>query len=324
MNVHLSKSYLIGVFEMLLANLFVGINVVLNKFIVGKVPILVLLEIRYLFGILILFFVTYIVKRNFAFYLTKERFSKKDWIVYLLMALSGGVIFNLIYILGLDNTTATSVGIIGSSLPTLIAIFSFFILKYPLKRVHLASIVLVFIGVMFLNINKIHVNGELSLHVLGSSSMVIGNIIVFIAMIPEALFTVFAKMINIKVCPLVSGLLINLFNAIVCLPFFIYYCCNGFNIFTLEANIWVFSFLIGLFSGALFYVFYNKGIAKIDTSTAALLTGVVPISAAIFAILLLNEPFGLNTFLGIFCVLISIIIGVKYSETSKVLFHRVR
>jgi len=323
-NVHLGKNYLIGVFEMLLANLFVGINVVLNKFIVGKVPILVLLEIRYLFGILILFFVTYCIKRNFTFYLTKEKFSNKDWVIYLLMALSGGVVFNLIYILGLDKTTATSVGIIGSSLPTLIAIFSFFILKFPLKRVHLISIVLVFIGVMILNINKIQVNGDLSLHVLGSSSMILGNTIVFIAMIPEALFTVFAKMINIKVCPLVSGMLINILNALVCLPFFIYFCVNGFDIFALEAKIWVFSFLIGLFSGALFYVFYNKGIAKIDTSTAALLTGVVPISAAVFAILLLNEPFGLNTFLGIFCVLVSILIGVKYSESSKVLFHRVR
>jgi len=131
-------------------------------------------------------------------------------------------------------------------------------------------------------------------------------------------------MINIKVCPLVSGMVINILNALVCLPFFIYFCVNGFDIFALEAKIWVFSFLIGLFSGALFYVFYNKGIAKIDTSTAALLTGVVPISAALFAILLLNEPFGLNTFLGIFCVLVSIIIGVKYSESSKVLFHRVR
>ena len=96
-------------------------------------------------------------------------------------------------------------------------------------------------------------------------------------------------------------------------------------VFTLiDSSIWILSFLVGLFSGALFYSFYNSGIAKIDSNTAALMTGVIPISSAILAIIFLNEPFHVTTFLGMLCVLISIYVGVRYSEQSKVLLHRVR
>jgi drug/metabolite transporter (DMT)-like permease len=318
-----SRSYFVGVIEMTIANSFVGVNIILNKFLVGKAPLLLLLELRYLFGVLILFMISLFMKNKFSFYLNKEKFTNKDWLVYILMALSGGVFFNFIYMCGMDKTTATSVGIIGSSIPTIIAIFSFIFLKQSLKRVHLVSIILVVVGVLILNISKFPSQGMDISSGIDSTTMLIGNLIVFLAMIPEALFTIFAKMIKIKVCPVISGLLINLLNALVCLPFALY-SLNEVDIFKLEPIIWLFSFCVGLFSGALFYVFYNKGISKIDSNTAALMTGVIPISAAFLAILFLNEPFHINTFLGMLCVLFSIYIGVRFRESSKVLIQRVR
>lgn len=318
-----NKSYFIGVIEMMIANSFVGVNIILNKFLVGKAPLLLLLELRYLFGVLILFVASFFMKKKFSFYLNQEKFTNKDWLIYILMALSGGVFFNFIYMCGMDKTTATSVGIIGSSIPTIIAIFSFIFLKQPLRRVHLFSIVLVVFGVLILNLSRLPSHGgELSSGI-DSTSMLIGNLIVFLAMIPEALFTIFAKMIKIKVCPVISGLFINLINALVCLPF-AFYSLNEVNIFKLDPIIWFFSFCVGLSSGALFYVFYNKGISKIDSNTAALMTGFIPISAAFLAIVFLNEPFHMNTFLGMFCVLFSIYIGVRFGEGSKILFHRIR
>ncbi len=318
-----NRSYFVGVFEMTFANFFVGMNIILNKFLVGKAPLLFLLELRYLFGVLILLGASFFIKNKFSFYLNKERFTNNDWLIYISMALSGGVFFNFIYMYGMDKTSATSVGIIGSSIPTIIAIFSFIFLKQPLKRVHLFSIVLVFAGVFILNMSGLPLQSMNKSPGIDSETMFIGNLIVFFAMIPEALFTIFAKMIKIRVCPVISGLLINLINAIVCLPFALY-SLNEVNILELDPTIWLFSFCVGLFSGALFYVFYNKGISKIDSNTAALMTGVIPISAAFLAIVFLNEPFHMNTILGIFCVLTSIYIGVRFGEGSKVLFQRVR
>ena len=317
-----NRNYLIGVIEIMIANSFVGVNIILNKFLLGKAPLLFLLELRYLFGVLILLGASFFMKSKFTFYLTNEKFTNRDWLVYVLMALSGGAVFNFIYLLGMDKTTATSVGIIGSSIPTIIAVLSFIFLKQALKKVHVLSILLVVMGVMILNVSKnssVEINSVTNIN---TATMLIGNLIVFLAMIPEALFTIFAKMLKIRVSPVISSLLINLLNAIVCLPFALYSLKN-FDIFHLEPIVWIFSFCVGLFSGALFYVFYNRGIAKIDSNTAALMTGVIPISTALLAIIFLNEPFKINTFFGILCVLISIYIGVRFSDNSKVLLHRV-
>ncbi len=311
---------LIGVTEMTIANSFVGVNIILNKYLIEKAPLMLLLELRYIFGVLILLAVSLLMKSKFQFYLTEEKFSKKDWFIYLLMALSGGVFFNFIYMCGMDKTTATSVGIIGSSIPTIIVLFSFFFLKQPLKQIHVFCIFLVVLGVLILNLSKPIHNNSINFD---TSKVWLGNFIVFLAMIPEALFTIFAKMIKIKVSPVISGLFINLLNGLFCLPFAIY-SLNEVNIFELDSNIWLFSFFVGLFSGALFYVFYNRGISKIDSNTAALMTGVIPISSAILAIIFLNEPIQIYTFMGMICVLLSIYLGVRFGDNSKILFQRIR
>ncbi|KAB8033405.1 DMT family transporter [Fluviispira multicolorata] len=315
------RNYVVGTVEIALANSFVGINIVINKYLVEKASVIQLLELRYIFGTLILAVFSLFLKKGFTFYLTEEKFDRRNWILYLLMALSGGVLFNLIYMLGIGKTTATSVGVISSSIPTLIAIFSFFILGQSLKRVHFLCVILVVIGILILNMtgNKSHSGSN----TINSYDMFVGNVIVFLAMIPEALFTILAKLIRIKVCPVVSGLLINFINALVCLPFVLLGEFK-YGIFEIEFSVWVFSFFIGLINGALFYTLYNKGIAKIDSQTAAIMTGMVPISSALFGIVFLREPFYINTFIGIVCVLSSIYIGVRFGESSKVLLRRVR
>lgn len=318
-----NNNYLFGVIEIAIANSFVGVNIILNKFLIEKAPLMLLLELRYIFGVIILLLMALVLKK-FKFYLSPDRFTGKDWGIYILMALSGGVFFNFIYMYGLNKTTATSVGIIGSSIPTIIVIFSYLFLRQPLKRIHVLSVILVVLGVMILNLTRIPEKVGNNHFISNSSNqMMLGNFIVFLAMVPEALFTIFAKMLKIRVCPILSGLLINFLNGLFCLPFLIFSAWD-FNFSKIDSSIWILSFLVGLFSGALFYSFYNSGIAKIDSNTAALMTGVIPISSAILAIVFLNEPFHVTTFLGMLCVLISIYVGVRYSEQSKVLLHRVR
>ncbi|WP_186644703.1 DMT family transporter [Fluviispira vulneris] len=313
------RNYLIGTLEIALANSFVGVNIVINKYLVEKASVIQLLELRYIFGTLILAFFSLFLKKKISFYLTEEKFDFRNWILYILMALSGGVLFNLIYMSGIDRTTATSVGVISSAIPTLIAIFSFFILRQSLKQIHFICVLLVVIGVIILNLsgNQLHNTYNHK----SSYDVFIGNCIVFLAMIPEALFTILAKLIKVKVCPVVSGLIINFINMLVCLPF-VLFAEAKIGFFALDVSIWIFSFFIGLFNGALFYTFYNRGIAKIDSQTAAIMTGMVPISSAIFGIVFLKEPFYMNTILGIVCVLTSIYIGVRFGESSKVILAR--
>lgn len=303
------KNVLIGVLEMSIANSFVGMNVILNKYLTQHFPIFLLLEIRYFFGIVFLFLICLFTKNKFKFYQTEKKFSFSDGFTYFFMAICGGMLFNCIYMAGLHKTTAMATGIISSSIPTLIAIFSYFLLKQKIKNVHLFCVILVAVGILILNLShpsaSVHVDFE-------QGSLWIGNAIVFCAMIPEALFTVLAKKLRVPVFPIMSALVINVINFLLCTPMAIYQTWEfGFENVTKVA--WFFSFLIGLFSSAFFYILYNRGISKIDSSTAALLTGVIPVSTACLAVLFLGESVTLMLAIGMACVLSSIYVGVRFS-----------
>lgn len=318
-NSYLRMSRLSGIRDVIIANFLVGVNVVVCKFLIKCIPIFVILEMRFILGALNLFLYILFFKKNFSLYTTEKKFDTSDWFYYILMALSGGFLFNVIFIYGMEYTSATAVGVISSSVPALVAIFSFFILGSAIKRIHFITLFLVILGVVCI---KTPYEGQLRLSDTSIDfNFYLGSFIIFLAMIPEALFTVFAKIIKTPVCPIVSGMVINIVNALVCTPFLLF----NWKSFSDVPNIfWTVGFLHGIVSGALFFVFYNKGIVKISAPTAGLLTGVIPLSSAVLAIVFLSEPLGMNTVVGMFLVLTAIFLGVKFETISPVLFERIR
>lgn len=300
------NEYVMGSLAVAFANSLVGVNIIINKLLLTQIPILILLSFRYFFGFIFLFFVPFFIKNKYTFFVTEASFAKRDFLIYFLMAISGGAVFNFIYMAGIDKTTATATGIISSSVPTLIVLFSYFFLKEKIKPIHFLCVFLVAIGVLILNLSR---PSEGSVTTAENHAW-LGNLIVFLAMIPEALFAIFAKMLKVKVSIAVSSIYINLINFLLCLPFF-YLQTRYFSLTRIEPVAWVLILFLGLTS-SLFYIFYNYGIVKINASTAGLLTGVFPISTAFLAIVFLNESLTLSICLGMACVLASIYIGVKY------------
>jgi len=308
----MKNAYIFGSFLVGIANLSGGFNVVATKYLINSLSISVLLELRYLFGILALLPFVCFSKTKFQFYRTEHKFNHREKIIYLAMALCAGVLFNSIYMLGIKNTTAIATGVIGSTIPLLVVAFSVVFLNQKLKKHHLICALLVTIGITILTVGNARNNSFSTM----SMTPQISNLIVFIAMIPEAMFMIFAKMLPHKVFPIVSALYINFINLICCTPFFIFYIVktNGLSISSFELFLCI---LIGIFSGAMYYVLYNIGMSKINAQTAGLLTGIIPISTTILAVFILHEKFGVFSFIGIIFVLLSIYIGVKASSNTS-------
>lgn len=301
--------FILGCIQVALANSFVGLNIILTKNLVNFASMSVLLGLRYFFAVLILICISLISPKKFQFYLSAEKFTNREKWIYIAMALSGGAIFNAIYTYGLKNTTAIATGMIGATIPLLIVLFSFLFLKQKIQSNHIYSAIMVSLGIVVLTIATPS-NTALS------SSMILSNFIVFMAMIPEAMFTILAKLISKPISPMGSALVINLINFLFCIPFFVFSIPKDF-FYEVTPIFILFAFLTGLCI-ALFYSFYNAGISKINAHTAGLLTGVVPISTTIFSIIFLHEYFGVFSLIGLFCVLFSIYVGVK-ATSQKVL-----
>ncbi len=308
----MKNTFLLGCFYVAMANMFIGVNIIITKYLVNALPVSVLLELRYCFGALILFIPILLSKNKFSFYQSNKKYTSKQKFIYLNMALCSGVLFNAIFIFGMKNTTAIATGVIGSTLPLLVVAFSAVFLNQRIQIHHFICAFLVAIGIFIITLGNTKNSAMTSMF----QNSQISNLIVFIAMIPEAMFTIFAKMLPQKVSPVVSAFLINILNLAFCTPFFIYTLFH-FSIFSITPLQFSLCALIGLFSGVLFYVFYNAGISRINAQTAGLLCGVVPISTTILAIFILHESFGWISFIGMLFVLFSIYLGVHKAPDKK-------
>ncbi|HQZ87283.1 MAG TPA: DMT family transporter [Gammaproteobacteria bacterium] len=296
------KKLSLGYLELSLAQCCIGINIILGKTLIPEIPIFALLLLRFTLGFV--FVGTYQMFGNFSLVRTElSRLSPKDWLIIFTQALCAGFLFNVLILYGLEHTTATVTGIINSAVPALVAVFSFIILHEKLTLRIGIAILLCIVGIAILGFGK-------AIPTDSNQNELLGILLVVAAIVPEALFTVLAKLLKKPPSPLTTTLLINFFNMILFIPFAITAEWGQVK----DASMLTISqiFLYGLTGGILFFVFWYRGLSCISANTAALFMGIMPISTCILAYFVLNEILGLDDLIGMLLVIISIIIGTRH------------
>ncbi len=290
-----------GCVELSLAQFCIGVNIVLGKSLILSVPIYSLLLLRFLIGLMIVG--PYLL-------LTKARETQKaykslsvyDWGIIFLQAISGGFLFNVFILYGLQYTTATVAGIINSAVPALVALFAFFFLRETIRINTMIAIALCVLGIMVLSFGKQDPFN-------GSEHYLLGIVLIILAIIPEAMYTIFSKFTTKTISPMATTALINLFNVVLFLPLAIY---SGFN-FVSEISVvsWLKIFLYGISGGILFFLFWCRGLLNVPANTAAIFMGLMPISTTLLAYIFLKEDIAIYEIIGMGCVLLSIYIGAR-------------
>jgi drug/metabolite transporter (DMT)-like permease len=112
---------------------------------------------------------------------------------------------------GVQWTTATSAGIITSTVPACIALFSFWLLKEKLLVNNVVAILLSVCGIGLMTFT----GGQAE----QSLVSMLGNLLVFLAVISEALFTIFAKRLSGNITPFQMTAAINVISFVLFLPF---------------------------------------------------------------------------------------------------------
>lgn len=296
----MKKSNAIGYIELSLAQFSIGINIILGKLLGSTYPICSLLALRFLIGFIII--AVYLqLSSSRTIYSEIKELSRYDWVLLFLQALCGGFLFNIFTLYGLQYTTATATGIVNSAVPALVAIFSFFLLKEALTKRKASAIVLTIIGILLLSLGNASSGSE--------SAGLFGLFLVSLAIIPEALFTIFAKMIKKPLNSFTTAMFINLCNALMFFPLAL----NDEWILFSNASLmeWLQILLYGISGGILFFVFWYRGLAHTTANTAALFMGVMPVATSILAYLFLQETLSGFDVLGMLCVMISIFIGTS-------------
>ena len=283
---------------------FVGINVAVGKVIVKEIPIFLFSEIRFVIALCFLIPMLLHSPRK-----EKVELQKSQWGYLFLQSFFGVFLFSLLMLYGVRLTSATSAGIITSTVPAIIALLSFFFLREKLSIPQILSIALTVLGISIITFQEGPSNMEFQ-------KFFWGNLLVFGAVVSEALFTIFAKKLASILTPIQMAAGVNIIGFVLYLPFAIVEALS-FHFSHLGLSNWLLIFYYSITASVLSFVLWYKGVSKVKASIAGLFTGFIPVSATLVGIIFLKESFGWNQTIGMICVLFAIFLGTREGLRKK-------
>lgn len=297
----MKKDYFLrGIIFLALAQTMVGLNIVISKLLLSSIPVLVLLEIRFLLAALVLLLLHWVTpaRRN-SIKVCLSALNRRDWFFIFAQALSAGALFNCLMLTGLSYTDANIAGIITSALPAIIAVMSWLVLHESISAQKALCVVFATLGLIIIAYDKL--SGVSHAH------SFFGDALVLLSLLPEASYYVLCKLYSTRLPLFQTSALLNGINALLLLPvlFLVSWEPSGIN-----TTSWLLLFIISLSSG-LFYVFWFIGAQHVDGIMASLSTAIMPITTVILAWIILNEGLTPLELMGMGLVLFSIILYAK-------------
>jgi drug/metabolite transporter (DMT)-like permease len=297
-------------FELAMAQVSVAINTIVAKTLIPIMPAFLMLAIRFsISGTILLLIMSCRRMPYLQDTHPTGRLEPMDYLILSAQGLSAGVFFNLFFAYGVAQTTAISAGIISSILPAMVAIFAFILLKEKISVNMQFAIVIAMIGIVILSLND-------QAHSATGTATLLGDFLVFIAIIPEALYSIFARLSSRRVSAMGAGVWANWTSALCLWPIAIYtWPSDGWQLVT----DWKVLAIIGTggVSAAGFYVFWPHALKLVPTSTAGIFGSLMPIATTFLAWIFLGEVLGLYDAIGLCLVLFSIYLGTVYDGKRK-------
>lgn len=263
-------------FLITLCVLFWSINFVLGRFIKDDITPLELAFFRWFFVFLMISPILIIRYKNILNSL------KHNFKIMSILALLGITGFNTLLYFGLTATSSTNALIINSTVPILVLLMSYFILKQKMSLHQTAGILLSTFGVLFL-ILKADISNILSLEFNQ------GDILIVISSATWALYSV---LVRFKPKDLNDYEYFTSIVTIGLIFLFPLYLSQGYSIQKelklLEEHYLVFLY-VSIFASISSYYLWHYGIEKIGASKTAQFTHLMPIFGIVLASIFLKE-----------------------------------
>jgi drug/metabolite transporter (DMT)-like permease len=290
--------------KLALAMLLVGSSVVSARFIVDSFPVLVALGIRQTAAALIMLGIVLALGDGVV-----PRVSRRAHGLAILQTVTGVVLFNILLMIGVSQTTASASGIITSTVPAMIAVFSR-LLGERISRLTMWGIGLAMAGVVIVNAAGAGNAGSVA------PRPVLGGMLVLGAVACEALFTIFGKALTSKMSPVANCYLVCLYGMLMFAPLAIWR-LPGFDVGEVPASGWLaLAWSTGPVMIGAFFLWFS-GLRVIPANAAAVYTGLIPVSAIGCSALLLGEAIGWPHIAGVACVIAAIFL-VSRPQRSQV------
>ncbi len=232
---------------------------------------------------------------------------KNNIFIMVLLSILGITAFNTILYVGLTMTTATNALIINSSIPIIVLLLSFIILKQHINIKQIIGIIISTAGVVYLILQ-----GDFSRIFFLEFNQ--GDIWVIVSSFTWALYSVVIKFKPKDLNDFEFFATIVFLGFIFLLPIYLY---QGYNlkdeINLVKSNYLIFGY-VSIFASSLSYYFWHYGIKQIGAPKTAQFTHLMPIFGAILAYIFLDEVLMFYHIIGVILIGFGIYLSLFYKK----------
>lgn len=256
--------------------LLVGSNVGIGKSIVSFVPVPLFALLRFVVALAVLWPLLRAAKMR--------RVKRGEWINLFLQALFGTFGFTLLMLGGVHRTSAVAAGVITSTIPAIVALFSWLFLRERPDSRAFVSIALAIAGIAV--VNFAHPDNPV-----GSDSApqsLAGNLMVLGAVCCESLYVILSRRLTQTLEAIDICAYTHLFGLLLMLPVGLPDALS-FDYSSVPPGIWGLSLWYALSASVFSFWLWMKGIRHVAGSVAGVFTAVLPVAAAIYGIAFLGE-----------------------------------
>ncbi|WP_232718598.1 DMT family transporter [Bacillus sp. FJAT-45037] len=279
-----------------------------SAFIAGKFAIesfepATIAFLRFFGAALLLFPIMWIVERN------RPKPSLKDWGMFSLLGVTGIAIYNICFFLASKHAPVIKSSLFIAANPMLIVLLSAVFLKEAISRKQIIGLVLALSGVVV-------IVTEGNLHILTQFRFEAIDLVLGIAVITWALYSVLGRVVLKKFSPIVSTTYAVGFGTLFLLPFSLLE--RPMNAVLHATPIAWFSIVhMSVFVTVVSFIMYYYGIQQIGAARASIFINVMPVSAVIMATLFLGEEFTAAYGIGAFLVLTGVYVGTYVRKVRQ-------
>jgi drug/metabolite transporter (DMT)-like permease len=255
------------------AMLLVGSNVGIGKTIVAFLPVDLFALLRFVIALAVLWPLLRVARMR--------RVKRGEWLNLFLQALFGTFGFTLLMLGGVHRTSAVAAGVITSTIPAVVGLFSWLFLRERPDARAFASIALAIAGIAVVNLA--HVDASAA-----NPGSLAGNLMVLGAVCCESLYVILSRRLTQTLAPLEICAYTHLFGFVLMLPVGLHGAFS-FDYASVPAGIWGLVLWYGLSASVFSFVLWMMGIRHVPGSIAGVFTAVLPVAAALYGMVFLGE-----------------------------------
>ena len=236
------------------------------------------------------------------------KIKKSDWKILIPLGLTGNLLYQWLFIVGIDLTLAANAAVMLGTIPIWVAIFSHLFSMEALNRMKIAGVILAFSGlflIVFFGKDPISFGSQTFL----------GDLSILAAAIVWGLFTIFSKQFLTRYTPLQFSAFMTTIGAVslilIAIPF-----ASPTDWVSVSWMAWGGVFYSGLLAIGLAYIIWNRGIMEVGAVRTATYQNLVPVLGLAFGVILLGESLEWLQYLGSAIVIGGILI-TRYGKVKS-------